>query len=761
MDPTSEPPLKKRKIDQNTIEADPATNDMEKSDVPPHHRRSGRAPTFLNESIIAYYKELGLIPDSEWDVFTETLKTDLPTTFRITSTSTYAPIIKQVFVDLFVNNPEMSTLEMEDKQVTVEPPRPLNWIPDQLGWHYSIFRKSFKKTPMLKIFKRFLTVESEIGKITRQEEVSMIPPVLLEVKPHHIVLDMCAAPGSKTAQLLEALHAGGEKLPTGCVVANELDMTRCYMLAHQTSRLGSPALIITNYEGQNYPVIQLPKIDNPTEYEPMYFDRILCDVPCSGDGTIRKNPNVGKGWNTRAAHKYHSIQVPIAKRGIQLLKKDGFIVYSTCSMNPIENEAVVAELLRSYDGKVELVDASEKMPGLKRLPGVSTWKVMDITHGKRYFYDKHEDVQPERRHRITATMFPPTVEEQKKFHLERCLRVYPHLQDTGGFFIALLKKTDEVLVEDKPYQPPKVETEDVLDDANFEEEEKSVDDDKKAENKEGANDEKTGKGNNNKNQKGGKNNRNRSKKPKLPYGSIDLKEEPFLPLTQQGVDLLKPLQQFYGVGEELTNTPNMKLITRSTQHNRVYYVTDIVYRVVMDHYKAVTEKKDCLRVINLGLRLFENQHKKNKKLGLECDWRPVPESLDFSRRFLKKRVIPMRKSDFLKFLSSSESIFFSNLSVDCRSALEFIGGGSCMFELIPEHDPNASTLTNTLYGQKLHFSGFRGKYSASLFLSKLEEESLRNIYLSSKYNHVSPPTHNSGEKKKDDEAAEENKEMKD
>lgn len=56
------------------------------------------------------------------------------------------------------------------------------------------------------------------------------------------------------------------------------------------------------------------------------------------------------------------------------------------------------------------------------------------------------------------------------------------------------------------------------------------------------------------------------------------------------------LRQFYGVGEELTNTPNMKLITRSTQHNRVYYVTDTVYRVVMDHYKAVTEKKDCLRV---------------------------------------------------------------------------------------------------------------------------------------------------------------------
>jgi hypothetical protein len=66
------------------------------------------------------------------------------------------------------------------------------------------------------------------------------------------------------------------------------------------------------------------------------------------------------------------------------------------------------------------------------------------------------------------------------------------------------------------------------------------------------------------------------------------------------------------------------------------------------------------------------------------------------------------------------------------------------------------------YGQKLHFSGFRGKYSASLFLSKLEEESLRNIYLSSKYDHVKPPTHNSGEKVKEgDNNGAEDKEMKD
>ncbi len=129
----------------------------------------------------------------------------------------------------------------------------------------------------------------------------------------------------------------------------------------------------------------------------------------------------------------------------------------------------------------------------------------------------------------------------------------------------MLKKTDEVPVEDKPYQPPKVETEEVLDDANFEEEEKSVDDEKKEENKEGANDDKNGKANNKKNQKkGGKNNRHKSKKPKLPYGSIDLKEEPFLPLTQQGIDLLKPLQYVF---DSVTRVIVYTLLTTSVTGN--------------------------------------------------------------------------------------------------------------------------------------------------------------------------------------------------
>lgn len=126
----------------------------------------------------------------------------------------------------------------------------------------------------------------------------MIPPVLLEVKPHHrvrstTVISIAHRSNSTRHRCsICALHRAPKQLncsshftqvastcqvsvhyslnlmltrhSAGVVVANELDMTRCYMLAHQTSRLGSPALIITNYEGQNYPLIQLPKIDNPT-----------------------------------------------------------------------------------------------------------------------------------------------------------------------------------------------------------------------------------------------------------------------------------------------------------------------------------------------------------------------------------------------------------------------------------------------------------------------------------------------------------------
>lgn len=83
----------------------------------------------------------------------------------------------------------------------------------------------------------------------------MIPPLLLDVKPHHKVLDMCAAPGSKTAQIIEMLHKPGEETSAGdgVIVANDVHNKRCYMLVHQSKRLHSPCTIITNHDAGNMP----------------------------------------------------------------------------------------------------------------------------------------------------------------------------------------------------------------------------------------------------------------------------------------------------------------------------------------------------------------------------------------------------------------------------------------------------------------------------------------------------------------------------
>jgi 16S rRNA C967 or C1407 C5-methylase (RsmB/RsmF family) len=121
--------------------------------------------------------------------------------------------------------------------------------------------------------------------LTRQEAVSMIPPCVLQVEPHHLTLDMCASPGSKTTQMLEVIQSSvknGQE-PKGMVVANDCDTQRAYMLAHQCKRINSAALVITTHLGQFFPSLQ-PK----GERKAGVFDRVLADVPCSGDGTIRK-----------------------------------------------------------------------------------------------------------------------------------------------------------------------------------------------------------------------------------------------------------------------------------------------------------------------------------------------------------------------------------------------------------------------------------------------------------------------------------------
>lgn len=149
------------------------------------------------------------------------------------------------------------------------------------------------------------------GNLSRQEAVSMIPPLLLDVKPHHYVLDMCAAPGSKSVQILEALHAADR--PSGLFIANDADYKRCHMLVHQSlGRIGSPNMMVMNQDASMFVTIKGKKeVNDDNAPQPtLKFDRILTDVPCSGDATLRKNLAI---WSSQCFPVYRSNMTALAE----------------------------------------------------------------------------------------------------------------------------------------------------------------------------------------------------------------------------------------------------------------------------------------------------------------------------------------------------------------------------------------------------------------------------------------------------------------
>ena len=197
---------------------------------------------------------------------------------------------------------------------------------------------------------------------------------------------MCAAPGSKTFQLLEMLHARAEErdegsLPTGVVVANDASLQRANLLTHQTKRSNSPALIVTNHQAQKFPLLYPKSGEGDATREPYRFDRILADVPCSGDGTLRKSPDLWKKWSPASGVDLHTLQLDIASHAARLLKVGGRLVYSTCSLNPLEDEAVVAALLKRAKGALRLVDVSGELEGLSVSPACTRGRLATRSGG--------------------------------------------------------------------------------------------------------------------------------------------------------------------------------------------------------------------------------------------------------------------------------------------------------------------------------------------------------------------------------------------
>ncbi|MBW0480765.1 hypothetical protein O181_020480 [Austropuccinia psidii MF-1] len=382
-----------------------------------------------NLAFVEYYKNQQKIvsSDQEWDELFKAFRTDLPTTFRITGGKKNAISLNKIIEETYL--PFFANIQINGQPIS--PPKKISWYPNGLAWELTTSKQFIRKSPEFKKFQNFLVYETEAGNLSRQEAVSMIPPLLLDVQPHHIVLDTCAAPGSKTAQLVESLHSSSSTLiPSGLIIANDSDYKRSHLLVHQSlRRLPSPSTMITNHDASQFPSLSL-------KHRKLFFDRILCDVPCSGDGTLRKNGGIWKDWTPAQGIGLHGLQLRILSRAISLLKPGGRLVYSTCSLNPLENEAVVSAALSQFPS-MSLKDVSDCLPTLIRRPGLTTWTVTTR---------EPENIQPI----LTSNdapdqkKYPPTLwpnGREIELGLQRCLRIYPHLQDTGGFFVAVLEKT--------------------------------------------------------------------------------------------------------------------------------------------------------------------------------------------------------------------------------------------------------------------------------------------------------------------------------
>lgn len=435
-----------------------------------------------NEKLERYYNSVLGLEEEEKHPFWAALKRELPNSFRFTGSKGHALAVQKQLKSRYV--PEISKISHYDG-TPVEPPQPVPWYPDELAWWMTTPKNVIRRFPPFAAFQKFLVSETSVGNISRQEVVSMIPPLVMDLQPGMTVLDMCAAPGSKAAQLLEMVHNCEEARvrkslkdhakqdgryaspevesvdaadlemdtsdngrATGLLIANDSDYKRSHMLIHQLKRLSSPNLIVTNHDATMYPSIKLPSTpENPAHNRYLKFDRILADVPCSGDGTTRKNANLWQDWTPGNALGLYVTQVRILVRALQMLKPGGRVVYSTCSMNPIENEAVIASAIERCGGlaRVQVLPSDDKLPLLKRRPGLKDWTVMDksgkiwssFDEVKRYEEEYGSSVYTER---LVEGMFPP---KNSEVPFERCMRVYAHLQDTGGFFITILQKMSE------------------------------------------------------------------------------------------------------------------------------------------------------------------------------------------------------------------------------------------------------------------------------------------------------------------------------
>ena len=244
----------------------------------------------------------------------------------------------------------------------------------------------------------------EAGVYYIQEPSAMAPVPFLKIRPGEKVLDLCAAPGGKSTQIGVALQG------KGILVCNEIHPARAKILSENIERLGIRNAIVTN--------------ETPERLQNMftgYFDKILVDAPCSGEGMFRKNEEAKEEWSLENVTICAGRQDSILDCAAQMLRPGGRLVYSTCTFAPAENEGSIARFLeRHRDFEVVEVPRPEGFA-----PGNPLWSNCYEALHETNCKDEEEETQQ------------LSVDEKQ---MMRTMRIWPHKVNGEGHFLAILQK---------------------------------------------------------------------------------------------------------------------------------------------------------------------------------------------------------------------------------------------------------------------------------------------------------------------------------
>ena len=362
---------------------------------------------------------------NDLDKMEEVFRTPLPVSFRISKSSNMrSDDARQIYVDYLHDVSRNS--DGSNNSSTYIRPSPF-FDPSTVQVAVVPIREWNEEA------KRVLSDAQDVGAIHRQECSSLVPVSLLlstfnnENNDRINVLDLCAAPGSKTLQLLDELlthqyqeqqyqnevHGQIDIIPNMMVVANDSNRSRLMTLIRRSRQNSGRSNVIFNSSDGRF----FPSLRKWGGYK-VKFDAVLADVPCSGDGTFRKQGETEWAkWKTSTHLKLHKLQMRLLERALLLVKKGGRVIYSTCSLDPIENEAVVASTIAKMGGpsvyritelpKYLHKNSNEQFPYLN---GATHWSVPhpNFSSQNPTMFDRYEDVPNEVRKHVSPSMFPPT-----------------------------------------------------------------------------------------------------------------------------------------------------------------------------------------------------------------------------------------------------------------------------------------------------------------------------------------------------------------